>query len=610
MNQFYIPFFVLFPLSLSAQKLHYEFTAPNASHHEAEITLTVSGLKPGPVFFRMSRSSPGRYATHEFGKNVYNVSAMDETGKTIAVEKTDAEVYKVNRQQGTVRLKYTLYGNYADGTYASIDTTGYHLNMPATFMWVKGLEKTPITLRFNVPNKEWKIATQLKPSNDPYTFSAPDLQYFMDAPIKVADLHLREWRLTNPDQKQYMFRLALEAEAPDSLIDSFTQRLQKIVKEAQAVYGEIPAFEYGTYTFIASFNPYVHNDGMEHRNSTMITFQREFTDANSLLNGFAHEFFHCWNVERIRPKSLEPFNFEKSNMSEALWMAEGFTHYYGSLLVKRAGFISDSDFMTQMAGLISAKENTPGGRYYTPIENSQRAVFVDAGVAVDKTNYPSMFTSYYTYGGALALALDLQLRRQFGKTLDGFMLQMWKTFGKPEKAYTLSAMQQVLASYTNLNFASQFFKNYVYGHESIDYKELLQAAGLEVKKSLAGKAWIGNIRYATDATQLIIGRNTIRNTPLYKAGVDVDDVLLQLGGMKVNQPKDVDSILSKHQPGDTIKLIYKHRNMVIEKNLTLEENPFITIVPIESINGIITDTQKEFRRNWLKSKVHNRQDNL
>jgi predicted metalloprotease with PDZ domain len=115
--------------------------------------VTVSGLKPAPIFFRMSRSSPGRYATHEFGKNVYNVSATDGNGKVLVVEKTDADVYKVVSQQGTVKLKYTLYGNYADGTYASIDASGYHLNMPAAFMWVKGLEKVPLTLQFRGVNK-------------------------------------------------------------------------------------------------------------------------------------------------------------------------------------------------------------------------------------------------------------------------------------------------------------------------------------------------------------------------------------------------------------------------------------------------------------------------
>src|SRR6187551_3551798 len=116
-----------------AQKISYIISFPNINHHEANISLTVSGLTQKNAVFRMSRSSPGRYATHEFGKNVYNVSATDGTGRILAVEKTDAEVYQVNQQQGTIHLKYTLYANHADGTYAGVDVTGYHLNMPAAF---------------------------------------------------------------------------------------------------------------------------------------------------------------------------------------------------------------------------------------------------------------------------------------------------------------------------------------------------------------------------------------------------------------------------------------------------------------------------------------------
>jgi predicted metalloprotease with PDZ domain len=292
-----------------SQQLRYDFSAPNAAHHEAEITLTVTNIRQGPIVFRMSRSSPGRYATHEFGKNVYNVTATDGNGQKLEVVKTDGDVYTVVKHKGQIALHYTLYGNYADGTYASIDPTGYHLNMPASFMWVKGLEKAPITIHFSDIDKSWQIATQLKPSSQNYTFTAPGLQYFMDSPVKIGKLHMKEWKLTNPDHKTYTFKLALEAEASESLVDSFTQKLQRIVKEAQAVFGEVPAYDNGSYTFIASLNPYVHGDGMEHRNSTMITSGRVFNGADNFLNTFAHEFFHCWNVERIRPKTLEPFNF-------------------------------------------------------------------------------------------------------------------------------------------------------------------------------------------------------------------------------------------------------------------------------------------------------------
>lgn len=587
-------FFFVVSCSVFAQQIRYDLSAPNLAHHEAEITLTVSGLPAGPAYFRMSRSSPGRYATHEFAKNVYNVKAVDNNGRPLPIEKADADVYRVAGHKGSVKLSYTLYANYADGTYAEIDPTHFHLNMPATFMWVKGLEKAPITLHLNLPNGQWQVATQLKPTADPYTFTAPGLQYFMDSPVKAGSLFIREWKVTNPDQKQYSFRLALEADAKDTAVDAFAGKVQRIVQEAQAVFGEVPAYDYGSYTFLATISPYVKGDGMEHRNSTMITNPRNFTGGANQLSVFAHEFFHCWNVERIRPKSLEPFNFEKSNVSEALWIAEGFTQYYGLLLMKRAGFTSEEDFYQQIAGLINAKENTPGGRYYTPIENSQMAVFVDAGVAVDRTNYPNMHTSYYYYGGALALALDLQLRQQFGKSMDDFMRELWKRFGKPEHPYTLPEVEKALGAVSSPAFAAAFFRKYVYGHESIDYASLLKNAGLEMKQAAAGKAWLGNNRFSTESGNLVVSSNTVRNTPLYAAGIDAGDVLLQLAGKEIRSEDDMEAVLDKHKPGDVVKIVYVHRRQKQEKEMTLGENPSFVVVPVAS--G--ANTQKGFQLSW------------
>jgi predicted metalloprotease with PDZ domain len=302
----------LLSLSVFAQRIHYLFTAPNAVHHEAEISLTANGLPLTPAVFKMSRSSPGRYAKHEFGKNVYNVKAYDAKGKALKLEKEDADVYKVSNHKGVVKLTYTLFGNHADGTYSAIDISGYHLNMPATFMWVKGLENAPITLQFSVPVQNWTVATQLKPGADPHSFTAPGLQYFMDAPTKVGNLHLREWKVKNNDNKEYSFRLALDANASEGLVNTFTEKLKKVVEAGRKVYGDFPDYDYGSYTFIASINPFVKGDGMEHRNSTMITIPTEFDGRDELLGVFAHEFFHCWNVERIRPKSLEPFNLKRA----------------------------------------------------------------------------------------------------------------------------------------------------------------------------------------------------------------------------------------------------------------------------------------------------------
>ena len=516
---------IFFFHSAGAQTIRYEVSFPNAIHHEAQISLTVSQLPNQPATFRMSRSSPGRYATHEFGKNVYNVTAVDEQNQPMPVTRTEGDVYTVPTHKGTIKLSYTLFGNYPDGTYMGIDPQSIHLNMPATFMWVKGFDQRPITIKFNVPSGNMGVvATQLVPTADRFTYTAPNFQYFMDSPVKIGTLAVKEWKRTNTDGKSITFRVALEAAVADSTADSFAKKIARIVDQAKAVYGEFPNYDYGTYTFLASLNPYVRGDGMEHRNSTMIAVPIAFTGPERVLGVFAHEFFHGWNVERIRPKTLEPFNFEKSNMSYELWFAEGFTQYYGELLLTRAGLTPVADYTNTLTSIISGKQLTPGATYYSPIEASCHAVFVDAGVSIDRTNYGNMFTSYYTYGAAMALALDLELRQR-NQSLDTYMQAVWQQFGKTEQPYTIDGLQTVLEKVTTPDFARSFFTKYIHGHEGIDYASLLSKAGLVLKKAQAGKAWIGTVRYTETGQGLVITSNTIRETPLYKAGLDIDDVI-------------------------------------------------------------------------------------
>lgn len=586
-----------------AQKISYVVSFPNMVHHEAAISLTASGIPAGKAIFRMSRSSPGRYATHEFGKNVYDVKAFDQAGNALPVQRIDGDVYEVPKQNGQVKIEYTLYANFPDGTYSGVDQSSIHLNMPATFMWIKGFEKAPISVRFDIPaDKKWTIATQLKPTENPTEFTAPGLQYFMDCPTKIGNLVWKEWNIKNPNGNNYQFHLALEADTNDSLAGAFAAKVKRITEEAQAVFGEVPAYDYGAYTFIASINPYVDGDGMEHRNSTMISIPAPFNGANNLLGVFAHEFFHCWNVERIRPKTLEPFNFEKSNMSNELWCAEGFTQYYGELLLTRAGLKPVEGLLPSLAGLINIKENSAGAKRFSPVEMSRHAVFVDAGVAVDRTNYPNMYSSYYPYGGAIALALDLTLRTKFHLTLDDYMTALWKRFGKTEIAYTIPGLQEVLAQVTgDKSFAADFFTRYITGHESFDYKPLLEKAGLTLKKPQAGKAWMGQVQFTEQTTT--INSNTIIGTPLYNAGLDYEDVIVQLDGKPVSKPADITEIISHHKPGDAVNLQYKHRNEVKTTSLTLAESPAFGITTFEQDGLTVSSEAMEFRKAWLGTKV-------
>ncbi len=590
--------------AISAQKITYKVSFPNAIHHEARVELMASGIPPKPAIFKMSRSSPGRYATHEFGKNVYDVSATDNTGKSIIVNRLDGDVYEVPKHTGTLTIAYTLYGNYADGTYAGIDPESIHLNMPASFMWMKGMDNTPIEISFDLP-KENKavIATQLVPTNKPNTFTAPGLQYFMDSPTKIGDLVFRQWAISNPNGKNFTMRIALESAATLSQADELAGKAKKIVEEARAVYGEFPDYDYGTYTFIASATPFVQGDGMEHRNSTMISIPMNTFRAGDLQEVFAHEYFHNWNVERIRPKTLEPFNFEKSNMSDELWFAEGFTQYYGELLLARTGLSKEKDYLATLAGLINVKLNSPGGKFYSPVQASNHAVFVDAAVSIDKNNYTNMFASYYPYGAAIALALDLELQTSYHKTIDSYMQAMWKRFGKTEIPYTLITMQETLASVTDASFAAGFFSKYITGHAAIDYAGLLAKAGYELIKANEGKPAIGINTRVNEQGKFIIVSNTTKGTAAYEAGLDVNDELVMLDEISVKNATNLTNFLQAKKPGDAVVVTYKHRDIERHTTLILKEQLTPAIVSFEQIGKPVTDDMKKIRLTWFSSNI-------
>lgn len=600
----YLLGFLLIYTLTYAQKISYKIAFPNAVHHEAVISITASGIQNKPAVFRMSRSSPGRYATHEFGKNVYDVRATDKNGKSLTIHRTDGDIYEVPSHNGTVTVTYTVFANYADGTYAGIDPESIHFNMPAVFMWIKGYDLAPIEVSFDLP-KENKgvIATQLFPTTQPNTFTAPGLQYFMDSPTKIADLIIREWQVSNPNGKKYTIRIALEADATAQQADELMEKTKKIVTEAKAVFGAFPEYETGTYTFIMSVNPYVQGDGMEHRNSTMISSPSTAFNPGFLQGVTSHEFFHNWNVERIRPKTLEPFNFEKSNMSHELWFAEGFTQYYGNLLLARAALITPQSFISIAGSLVNTKSNSPGAVYYSPVDASNHAVFVDASVSIDRNNYSNMFTSYYTYGAAMALALDLEMQTKTGKSLDDFMRAMWVTHGKPEFPYTILSMQKTLAGITNTEFAEQFFKKYITGHEAVDFTSLFAKAGYEVKKANEGKVNIGLNTRANEQGKLLVSAATSKGSSAYEAGLDVNDEILQMDHMPVKTSTDITNFLLQKKPGETVTVLYKHRGKEKKTTMTLKENSSLTITDIENSGQTITESMKKIRNSWFRSKA-------
>jgi predicted metalloprotease with PDZ domain len=592
--------------SLKAQQeISYEVSFPNAVHHEAQISLSIPNVAKGPLKVRMSRSSPGRYATHEFAKNVYNFKAFDANGKALNITRPETDVFEITNPGNSVKVTYTLFGNWIDGTYAGFDETHAHMNIPGTFAYPVGMDERPRTVKFNYADKQgWKIATQLKPMPKD-VYYAPNLQYFMDSPIEISAYKTASWQVKNTDGKNQTIHLISHSNDGQKVVDNFANMIKRVVTEQMAVWGELPNFDYGNYHFLHDAHNEYAGDGMEHRNSTVIVqvtpkiegFERRW------LSTFSHEFFHAWNVERLRPKTLEPFKFEHSNISDGLWLAEGFTQYYGTnLLMARAGFRTQEELLSNLGNIVDAVLNLPGAKNFSPIQASQYGVFADAGVAIDQTNQSNIFVSYYTYGAAVALALDLRLRAEFKLTLDDYMRALWKAHGKPEIAYTIPDLEKVLAQLTkNPAFAADFFKNYIYGTAKNDYAKLLLNAGFVLRKAKPGKAYSG-MRLKFENGKGILSQ-TLQGTPAYNAGLDVDNVILNIDGTEIKDQETFTKTIDAHKPGDVITITYTYHGQEKTTKLTLAENPFLEIVAIEKTGAALSPEMLAFRNSWLNSQV-------
>lgn len=599
--------FLISYLTVFAQQnaVYYEVSFPNAIHHEAEITMLLRDVPSGPLKIRMSRSSPGRYATHEFGKNVYNLKAFDGSGKELKVTQPAGDEYTIPNHGVSVSITYTLFGNWIDGTYAGFDETHAHMNMPATFAYPIGWDNRARKVKFIFDEKQkWKVATQLKPEANG-VYAAPNLQYFMDSPTEIAAYKTASWEVKSTDGKMQTIHLVSHSNDDQNTINNYAVMLKKMVAEQEAVWGELPKFDNGNYYFLHDVLPQYAGDGMEHRNSTVIV-QRTPKIAgyeSGLLGTFSHEFFHAWNVERLRPKTLEPFNFEHSNISDGLWLAEGFTQYYGNLLLTRAGFRSHDNAAQTFNGIINTVLTSPGAKNFSPIQASQYAVFADAGVAIDQTNKANIFTSYYTYGASVALALDLRLRAEFKLTLDDYMKALWKAHGKTEIAYTMQDLEKVLAQLTNNQaFTADFFKNYVHGTAKNDYAKLLLNAGYVLRKANPGKAFTGFGRVSFEDGKATLG-TTLKGTPAYNAGLDVDNILLTIDGVEIKDQAGLTKVTDTHQPGDVIDVTYSYNGQQKSTKITLAENPTLELVSIEKTGGKLTPEMQTFRDNWLNSQL-------
>lgn len=575
--------------------IQYTISPADLAHHEIRIRLQLDEVPEGPLKIRMPDSSPGRYAEHSFAKNVYAVKAYDQNGKSLQVDRNTPKEWQVSKHTGTVIFEYTLFGNHADGTYTGIDRRKIHMNMPATFAYAVGYENRPIELSLQLESlPAWKVATQLKQIGDNH-YWAPNYYYFYDSPTIAGEMDYEQF-LSGSDT----IAVAMLHEGTSSEFQQFVSWVERVVNTEKQVYGELPKFDYGKYTFLCSYNPWVKGDGMEHRNSTICTYPGSLAENDTAMVGtVAHEFFHAWNVERLRPATLEPFDFDRANMSDALWFAEGFTSYYDDLTLRRAGIFTPQQYVEGLSGTLNYVLNFPGRQFGGPIHMSQTAPFVDAAAFGDETNFTNTYISYYPYGAVLGLGLDLTLRSNFKDiTLDDYMRLLWKKFGQPEKPYAVKDLETALAELTgDATFASEFFRNYIYNSQLPDYKALFADFGVNVALSNANGVYMGPVRLNFGEAGAELRGPVLKGTALYEAGINSGDVLLSLNGKAINSQADWEEALQQLKPGEQYEVSYRQLGKEYTQSFTAKPDPSfrLQLMPEEALSKKV----KKRRDAWL-----------
>ncbi len=558
--------------------------------HYCEVKIVLKEINQDSVVFSMPVWAPGSYLIREFAKNVENVSAENSSGKKLNFEKISKNSWRVNtKNQKTAEFSYSVYCNELTVRTSEINSDHAFLSSPGVFMYAEGFEKKKCVLTVNLPSGWKKISTGLdKVSKN--IFSAENYDEFIDSPVEAGNQNIIEFEIKGI--KHFICLSGRGNYTEETLIKDF-----KIIalEEIKLLGGDIP---YRSYTYI------IHlvekgGGGLEHLNSFVVQIQRwAFTDKkiyNKFLGLVSHEFFHLWNVKRIRPEAFGPFDYTKENYSKELWVAEGWTSFYDNLILRRSGLISDNDYYEFIDVEINDIMRFEG-RFHQSLEESGYDTWIK--FYRKDENYSNTQVSYYTKGALAAMMLNLEIIESTDaeKSLDDALRLLYNDYKKDKsKRFSGQRVKEICESVCGKKL-DKFWKKYVSGTDELPLNEYLGYAGLKITNvnENNNESLFSDTETKTEDGKIIITK-VHRGSSAFESGLNSGDEIIAADGVRMN-PELFKKFFKDKKENQKIKIIISRKGLIEEKEVKI-----LKAIPKYKTEVIpeVTERQKKILNKWL-----------
>lgn len=569
------------PTLAFAQSIKYALKMPKPQNHYFEVEMELRDFKASEVTVKMPVWAPGSYLVREFSRHVNYVKAVDENNKELKVTKTAKNEWKITKGKAkSVKVKYDVYAFELSVRTSFLDLSHGFVSGSSVFFYVEGAQQLAGTLDVYPYSSFKTITTPLTKSAESVQgdaaaerFTFTNYDELVDSPIEIGNHELFYFQSGGTHHQVALYGLA------NYDMEQLKVDMEKITAAATDVFGQNPCKE---YTFI------IHNvingqGGLEHANACVLSVNRWTyapAEYNNFLSLVAHEYFHLWNVKRIRPIELGPFNYDEENYTTLLWVMEGFTSYYDELLMVRAGYYSKEDYLRKLQGTINYVEGSTGSR----VQSVAHASF-DAWIKAYRPNENSGNTTmtYYSRGAMLASLLDAMIIDKFNaeKCLDHFMRYLYDEFYvKKKRGFTEAEFQQALETFMGQDMDA-FFNDHVYGTKIPDFKSVFSKVAVNVVYTGKPAASFG-ASVAQEGGKTIV--KSIRSgSAAEEAGISVGDEVIACNGIRVDQ-NTFDNFISSLVAGEYIELIVAREEIVLnlQAKMTTYERPgfrFETMTP-------------------------------